>query len=78
MREGDDLGTAVQPVLPYGLAPAANHGVAFGSRRSRENVADPNDGSLLRDRRRDPSTPVTRQLHVRMLHLPAGEVLFQR
>src|SRR3974390_1237111 len=77
LSEGGNLRAAVLPVLPDGLAPAADHGVAGRSRFGGENVGAADGGALLRNRRRDPLRPIAGQLHVSALYLAAREVLLE-
>lgn len=75
--ESNDLWSTVLPILPDSLAPAVDHGVALRSRRSGNSVGDANCRKLLRDARRDPLAPVTRQLHMSALYLATREVLLK-
>jgi hypothetical protein len=75
--KGDDCGPAFVPVLPDGLAPAADHGMARRAGLCGEDLGDVDGRKLLRDRGCDPTLAVLGELHVRPLHLAAGEVLFE-
>ena len=78
LRQGDDLGPGVLPILPDRLAPAANHGVALGTGRGGKDVGDADGRTPRRNGRRDPLPPILRKLHVRALHLAPGEVFFEK
>jgi len=77
LRQCDHLGPGVLPVLPDGLAPAADDGVALGTRRGGEDVGNPDGRALRRHRRRDPIAALASKSRVRPLHLSAGEALFE-
>jgi hypothetical protein len=73
----DDCGPAFVPVLPDGLAPAADHRMARRAGLCDEDVGDVDGRRLLRNRGCDPTLAVLGELHMRPLHLAAGEVLFE-
>ncbi len=65
------------PVLPDGLTPAVDHGMALRAGRGGKHVGHADGCMLLWDGRRHPRAPMPGKLHVRELHLPSGEVLLQ-
>ena len=73
----DDCGPAFVPVLPDSLAPAEDHGMARRAGLCGDDVGDLDGRKLLRNRGCDPTLAVLGELHMRPLHLAAGEVLFE-